>query len=439
MRYAVLVSALALAACSKPTELLLTVEAVAPLSFGTGGDIDSLRILAQPAADDPNLFFYSRTITLCAPDMAGATDCQPQQYVGVDYKDSLTLPIRFLLSPGDTNFTGKVRVWVNALKTGYAQQRLSEGFLFQFVQGRRLWLDLPLYDQCLDDLTCQAADEICNEARDCQMIQPSLTPPVDDLAPAPPDLTPPPADMAFQCGIVDHACCAGGMCNPGLSCGTNGACFVLGQCGGSGAACCTSDAGQPFCTNMTEECVGGTCQTKCTTIPTDSCAMMGLACIGGVCSACGMTAGSPCCQGTCRVAPLSCVSGDLGMGGTCQTCGTGAGAPCCTGSDMGPCVSGYSCGANNQCTSCGGAVGHPCCANGACGVGPGDMAFTCSTPGGPGSCEACMAVDFGVMCCPNGVSATMTPSPAPQGLLHRTGAMDAPLSAPGMMMSPSCL
>ena len=372
------------AGCQAPTELMLIVKAAPGLTFGLGADIDSLHVQVQPADEPPLDFYYTRSLDLCPKEMAGSVDCRPQQYASPDYADALTLPVRFLLEPGDNGLDKEIRIWVDALKAGYAQPRLANGMRFKFSRGHRLWLELPLYRQCLDNLTCQATDQVCDKNKNCSSIEPTTSEPAPDgvdvdlagldlrgvdLAEfvAPPDLfvldmQAPSPDLAFACGASNEPCCTPGLgCTGSLTCSGGFCVDTTILCGQLMQACCMAG---PACIASGSMCNGSSiCVTSCGANEQACCSSTPL-CVAGqcfiddpaagtnTCHACGYT-GARCCPGNQCGDRNNCVSG------SCAMCGAAGQSPCTTGAQCDPKLV---VDASGKCNSCGGTLDAGCCA-----------------------------------------------------------------------------
>jgi len=341
----VLLSTLGICAvgCGDPTELMLIIKAAPGLSFGAGGDINALRVSIQPASGEPQVFTYTRSVALCGLTEQGQADCRPQRYVDPDYDKSLTLPVRLLLQPGNVDQDELVRVWIDA-QLG-SKVLIANGLKFRFSPGRRLWLELPLYRECLGVLACQTEDKICGIDQACSDARPTTE--------APPDVDLETNDLAGLLNVVDAAQACG---MPGMQCCQGEACFA-------GAACNP----QGYCIDPTVSC-GQQGQTCCA----QGMACVGaLVCDGSICdTSCGDT-GQACCAGT-----PSCNKGsDKCIGGSCQACGE-VGEQCCPGPS---CTEVDAiCDNTNHCVGCG-STGQLCCDNdicfsGACGLASNDMA-----------------------------------------------------------------
>lgn len=182
-RSACLLGVLLLSACSDPTELMLVVKAGPGLTFGPGREISVLGVQVQQASSPATQWFYTRTVDLCPVSDSPMADCRPQKYATADYDGSLTLPFHLLFSPGSEGLKDDVRVWVDALPGNItdpakaATPVLAGGVRFHFSEGHRLWLELPLFEQCLGVLTCQATDQVCGIDKNCTTVTPTTTDP----------------------------------------------------------------------------------------------------------------------------------------------------------------------------------------------------------------------------------------------------------------------
>ena len=165
-RVGVLVSLVSLAAvlgaCSSPTELMLVIKAGPGLRIADGApqSIDSLEVQAGPRTGDPTNqnFFFGKIIGLCTE--GDQPDCRPQQYAARDYMGALTLPIQLLLEPGSQGLDEEIHVWVDGYKST-GEHQLSSGVHFTFSKGNRLWIELPLFGECVGDLDCEPTDTAC--------------------------------------------------------------------------------------------------------------------------------------------------------------------------------------------------------------------------------------------------------------------------------------
>ncbi len=317
--------ALCVEACADPTELMLIVKSTPGLSAGPGGDIDALHVRVQPANGEPQVFTYARNVALCGLSEQGKEDCRPQRYAEADYDKALTLPVRFLLEPGNVAKDELVRVWVDA-QLG-SKVRIANGLTFRFSPGRRLWLEIPLYRDCLGVIECQPADRICGVGRVCTEVLPTLEPP-PDVDTEPNDLAGllNPVDAAQACGMAGIQCCEASTCLGNASCNAEGYCIdPTVTCGQQGQPCCAPGAS---CLGALV-CSGGTCETACGDTSQACCAGVPACnkgadkCISGVCQACGEV-GQQCCPGpTCFDLDVICDSNN-----TCVGCG-GLGQLCC--------------------------------------------------------------------------------------------------------------
>jgi len=398
---ALLLACALLAACEGPTEVMLIVKAAPGLTFGPGADIDTLHVQAQPAGDDPLDFYFTKLVSLCAPADRGTADCRPQQFVDDSYDGALTLPVRLLMVPGDHGLDEEIRVWVDALKSGYAQPRIANGMRFRFSRGKRLWLELPLYHQCLDDVACEAQDQVCDKNRDCTSVAPTDSEPGADDASDAGDPTPPP-DLAHACGASGQPCCeeVDPPCTGALACQNDYCIDPTAPCGQFGQACCGAPAapciGNGICDTDSE-----TCQPPCGAID-QACCATGTDCLAGqcfkgdpvagqnTCRECGGP-GDRCCPGATCSEPgkLTCDSNDPlvypSPTSVCVACGTNGGPCCADPSETTPCGAGLACNAQ-KCVTCGGG-GDPCCAGGGCNSGltcNGAMPPICAACGGSG-------------------------------------------------------
>jgi len=178
---ALLSSIVGLGACSSPTELMLVIKAGPGLQIGNGAaqSIDSLEVQAGPRTGD---FFFSKTIDLCnQPDQP---NCRPQRFAAPDYMGALTLPIQLLLEPGSQGLDEEVHVWIDGYKST-GEHQLASGLHFTFSKGKRLWIELPLFGQCVGDLECEPTDTACvatGSDRNCVDIVPTAVEP--DMATA---------------------------------------------------------------------------------------------------------------------------------------------------------------------------------------------------------------------------------------------------------------
>jgi hypothetical protein len=409
-----LACALALGACAR-TEILLTVSE-SGLVIGT--DIDNLQIEVQPASDPPTAgnWYFSKSIDLCANP--GQPDCQPQAFVDSDYTHALTFPIALLIMPGDPSFSADIRVWVNGYEAG--KQVMAAGDRFPFAKGKRLYVDIPLYSQCLGDLSCQALDQACASDLNCVSIPTTTTPNPADMAGSPPPDATMLGDLSVACGQIGLNCCNGSSCGSGLTCGAvSKICYSSSvTCGQVGQICCTGD--QEPCAAAGAMCApNGTCGQSCTAT---SCGNGQVCSTDGVCIVCGGE-GDACCNGNTCTDPAA----DSCNGMTCAPCG-GLNETCCAGSTCSsPTL--YACGASNTCVLCGGsAPNQPCC---------GGSAQTClNTPDGgtQATCEGNVCVQCGHemgICCPGGPGQQQDGRPLGP-------VINVPLSggapAPGMMM-----
>ena len=404
------VLALLVAGCGAPTELMLIVKATAGLGIGPKQDIDTLRISVQPADEEPTVFYFTRSVELCPLADRGLPTCRPQQFADPDYDGALTLPIRFLLQPGADSVGKEVRVWIDGLSAGYTMPRLQSGLRFKFARGHRLWLEVPLYKDCLDYLACQEQDLLCGKNRDCTMAQPTTSPPgADDLEdlsvprePADLAMLPPPPDFAKACGAAGEICCAAAQCDAGFHCETSVMrCVTDGAtCGEVGLPCCANTS----CTGTGLSCTGGTCTTTCGDTAQACCAGMSCARTGDqcfpddVCRPCGTLDGEACCPSTHGMSVcsgrLTCVST------TCHACGAQGQPACATGT---PCDASLVVDASGMCMPCGGQVGATCCPGPTCGSPSTRVCDTLVSSTPSNQCVACgtlMAV-----CCkePSGV------------------------------------
>lgn len=327
MRRALLAVALVAGACTDSTELMLIVKTGPGLSFGRGGDIDALRVSVQPALNDPMVFTLTRSIELCSPTEVGTPSCRPQRYAASDYDGALTLPVRLLLEPGGIGADEEVRVWVDALAG--SRVRMANGLRFRFAPNRRLWLEVPLYRECLGFVACQPADRLCRVARECGEAHPSTEPPPGEGV-DPNDLSgvPDPPDAAQACGMLGMQCCPRG-CDGNGVCNVNNYCIdPTIDCGQQGQACCAgaSCSGTLMCTNTTCQTACGDTDQACCNPDPRQCNMGSDKCINGMCKPCG-TSGLVCCPGM----PPYCYLGHLcDTSGSCETCGT-IGDQCCNG------------------------------------------------------------------------------------------------------------
>jgi len=152
---------------------MLVIKAGPGLQVGNGASqsIDSLNVQAGPRSGD--VFFYTKTIDLCTTP--GQTDCQPEAYVSRDYSGKLTLPIQLLLTPGSHGLDEEIHVWVDGYKST-GEHQLSSGVHFMFSKGERLWIELPLFGECVGDLSCEPTDTACvatGTDRNCVDIMPT--------------------------------------------------------------------------------------------------------------------------------------------------------------------------------------------------------------------------------------------------------------------------
>ena len=342
---ALLVTCGSLLGCGDPTELMLIVKAAPGLSFGGGGDIDGLLVSVQRANGDPLIFSYTRAIALCSPLDIGNPDCRPQRYAEPDYDKSLTLPVRLLLQPGDIDKSEPIRIHVDA-QLG-AKVRIANGLKFEFSPGRRLWLELPLYRECLGVVKCEQQDQSCGIDRDCTSLQPTTEPP-PDVDRVPNDLAGimSPPDAAQACGALGMACCQGQVCAASLMCNASGYCIDPSvSCGQEGQSCCASATtcqGTLLCVNQNCQTACGDSGHDCCGAPTE-CNKGTDKCISGKCQQCGQV-GQACCPGgscvaveslcdqsdntctACGVPPARCCAGDVCYTGTCGTGSTDAGS-----------------------------------------------------------------------------------------------------------------
>jgi hypothetical protein len=355
---------------------MLVVKAGSGLTVGTGAQIDQIRVRAQPASDSPTgAFFFDKYVPLCTVE--GPT-CRPTKFATEDYEGSLTLPIHFLLQPGDQGLNDDIRVWVDGLSNNTVV--LASGLRFHFSKGHRLWLELPLFPQCLGMVTCQEEDLACGSDTDCVSYVPTRVDSSDDagqsptadlsgddlssnadFAQAPIDLAPVFADLSAPCGVDGLPCCTTGTPCTGTNayCDSTSTCATLGaKCGDKNMTCCADDGGGFSCNSASLVCepAGSTCQT---------CGASGQACCTSnacnsgarcnqnttLCEACGGI-GLPCCTGNlqCNDSSLTCTDG------TCATACGNANQPCCA-TDM--CNGTLRCNTNtNRCGNCGPPTDH---------------------------------------------------------------------------------
>ncbi len=292
VRYAsALACILALGACAR-SEILLTISE-SGLVIGT--DIDNLQIEVQPASDPPTTgnWYFSKSIDLCADP--GQPKCQPQSYVDSDYKDALTFPIALLIMPGDSSFSADIRVWVNGYERG--KQVMAAGDRFPFAKGKRLYVDIPLYAQCLGDLSCQALDQACASDLNCVTIPTTTTPNPADMAGSPPPDASMHGDLSVACGQLGLNCCDGSSCeSTSLTCGAV-------------SKICYSSSGRDLRSGRTERamgdqepcsasaiCVPGTGVVRAVVRRRPSCGNGQVCTTDGACIVCGGL-GEPCCDG----------------------------------------------------------------------------------------------------------------------------------------------
>ena len=324
--HAALLGLVGLAACSDPTELMLIVKAGPGLTYGPTADkdISQLIVRVQLAGDPKDLWFHERTIELCPTDDSPMATCRPQKYADKDYEGSLTLPVRLLFAPGSVGVKQESRVEVAALAADGTTKVLDGAVRFRFSDGHRLWLEVPLFKQCLGKTTCFETDQLCGSDRNCTTASASMTKPPDadsstlgdmassvdsgssvdasmpvgDMATFPSADLSSPVDMSVMSSdlSISHADM---FSTVDLSAAPSDFAAVtpdLAACA-VGMACCASNV-----------CSGGT-------------AMQPVECIGGTCTECG-TSGQPCCAsgcvggGTCGTTAMS----DGGMGNAITTC-----------------------------------------------------------------------------------------------------------------------
>jgi hypothetical protein len=432
----------ALAACERSSELMLVIKAASGLTVGPGNDIDTLRVQVQPADQPAQEWYFTRLVELCDVEHKGNPTCRPQQYADDDYSGSLTLPLRLLFIPGDQGFDREIRIWVDALKTGYQEARLANGLRFKFSRGHRLWLELPLYRQCLDDIDCEAADQVCNKNRECESLMPSETEPPPDPSEldggvdlAVPDLTvadlSEPPDLAHPCGMqVGDPCCKDGQACPGsLSCNPLGFCSDPTQCGQLGNDCCGN---APKCLSATAVCnVDNKCVPPCGANG-QMCCTTGQDCLMGQCFVDPSGAGPDLCQACGSSAEICCPGNVCRMGfncsgGSCTHCGAMGEVACTTGS---ACQGMLVPDSNGLCNPCGGTAGHGCCGAAMCNAlnsltcdvndsppltAPQNVCIPCGSPGGwccndPGETKPCQT---GLLC--DGTKKCVSPSPSDMG------------------------
>jgi hypothetical protein len=325
--------ALVLASCSpRVTETLVTVNAE---GIALGVDVKQLHLSAVDLA--ANFDNFDKTLTLCGQGVA--PPCYP-------------LPVSVDLYPG-SRIGDAVRVLVEAKSDGAVV--ISDAAVVMFSRGVRERVDVVLYAQCLGRaVQCAASDQTCGADGQCHTV--GSAPTTNDLATPPSSDMGPVSDLASHAGDVNDivcgahglACCNGSTCNtPDLAC-FEGVCV---GCGGMSERCCptATPCGPGLGCNSSFECT----------------------------SACGVSAGSPCCSG--GVCPGVCHLGTCltpGCGGSGQsccggtTCGDGlscvntmcvadacnsAGAQCCSTTSPAHCTSGFGCDYTAvQCYACGG-------------------------------------------------------------------------------------
>ena len=220
--HASLLCFLALSACSNPTELMLIVKAGPGLTFGPKGneDISILNVRVQEIDSDPQQWFYQRVVNLCPSDDAPGATCRPQKFVDKNYDGSLTLPIRLLFEPGSLGLVKDTRIEIDAISgDGKGTKVLAGAVRFRFSDGHRLWVEIPLFKQCLGVVACVDTDQICGIDTNCKTETPSARKPGDadepavgdmttvagDLSSGPLDMTLPAAIDMSTSGVVDLA------------------------------------------------------------------------------------------------------------------------------------------------------------------------------------------------------------------------------------------
>jgi hypothetical protein len=383
VRLAVAVTvALALAACSPVTEMLVTVTAP---DVQVGVEIDHLHLAAFDGAADFGGF--DRTVALCA-DGAPRANCY-------------ALPLSLVLYPGRRT-SDPVRLLVEAMLD--SNPVISNVAIVRFTRGVRERLDVVFYHTCIGIGTkCSMTDRSCGADGSCEgtpMGGADLA--GADLAGADlaaDDLAGSSDDLPFTvCGARGMPCCGNGTCNSAdLACVT-GHCEPCGGASqwccpsatpcGAGLGCndlyqCSSDCGL----NGGVCCAGGMCVNTCS---------LGTCLITG----CG-GASQGCCIGNICGDGLSCVNGHC-VADACSK----AGALCCATTSPAHCATGFWCDINGgACIACGNYGLSACGGMIACrpGIKPDPFAAICACDA-PGDycCGGTNGVCFGTVTCVNG-------------------------------------
>lgn len=164
---ACLLSVLALAAsCNEKLTEMLVVVSNAGLVIGD--EIDAVDITLR---DPTGVVGHQQRVPLCGTNSATSAQC-------------LYFPFSVLLVPGDQRPGTPVEVQIDAIKGG--QKVIANVAIFRFTKKKTLRLDVILYPDCIDNLSCAEQKKACVQNGQCADLTPTDSDP--DNLPKQPDL-----------------------------------------------------------------------------------------------------------------------------------------------------------------------------------------------------------------------------------------------------------
>lgn len=327
------VCALFMTSCrDKLTEVLVVVSNE---GLEVGSDIDELEIKITEAS---GIVTHKERVQLC--------DGRPLSPGAVCY----TLPLTVLLVPGGDRPADPVDIEVDALFKG--KTVIADAAVFRFTKHARLRLDLVLYLECLNNVSCAEQRQACVKNGMCQAVEP--TPLDPNGLPSKPDLLGGTSDLAS----LPHDLAGADLAGPDLAISDlasvdESANDFAGQMVDLTPPVIdmTMDFTFPLDLHTTNDSMSSLDQSTltdmtltdmfdCTQCPANTiCVAAAMMCLD-----CGRSS-QPCCEGS------SCLTGLQCNGATCEPvdmgCGT-LGAPCCTSSTQCDvpyvCLPGSTCG-----------------------------------------------------------------------------------------------
>lgn len=154
------------ASCNEKLTEMLVVVSNAGLVIGD--EIDAVDITLR---DPTGAVGHQQRVPLCGTSSATAAQC-------------LYFPFSVLLVPGDQRSGTPVEVQIDAIKGG--QKVIANVAIFRFTKKKTLRLDVILYPDCIDNLSCAEQKKACVQNGQCADLTPTDSDP--DNLPKQPDL-----------------------------------------------------------------------------------------------------------------------------------------------------------------------------------------------------------------------------------------------------------